>query len=280
MARIADRLWASRPLTRHGHQPHRARAGNGVEFLDFRDFANGDDARWLDWRASARAGRLQVRRFRDETASDWVLCLDHSGSMATPGPAKWRRAAQVCAAMAFLLLHRGNRVGLAVFSDGLDAWVPPGRGGVHYLRLCRELLDAGEPRGATGSRLAACLARVRRGYSVLVISDFLVPDAMQGELTQCLQAGGEVDAIQVLDAAECALDGEWPDSITDCEHPGDRITPGPGDPRIAGEHLDEHRRRLATFCLQRHIRFSSAQTGDRWQDCVVRHLTRNRSAHA
>ena len=109
----------------------------------------GDDPRRVDWRASARARHPLVRRYRDERAGEWLICLDRSASMGLV-PDLWPRALQLAAGLAYLIMHFEHRVGLALFSDRVDHLVPPGRGQHAFLALVRALAQA-QPEGAGGA---------------------------------------------------------------------------------------------------------------------------------
>ena len=110
LARVADRLLENRHLLAPGQRSNRSRSGFGIEFLDRREYSPGDDIRALDWRASARSRHPLVRRYCDEASSDWFILLDCSSSMAFGRGEKWTLALQCAAAMAYLLIHLGNRV--------------------------------------------------------------------------------------------------------------------------------------------------------------------------
>lgn len=127
LARVAERLFAGRPQLTPGTQPHRLHAGQGVEFLDHRNYQPGDNVRDIDWLATARSRRPQVRRFRNETSSDWYICLDNSASMGLH-LGKWSLAVQLAAALAYLLIHLDNRVSIILFSDRVDSLRPSGAG--------------------------------------------------------------------------------------------------------------------------------------------------------
>ena len=142
LTRAADRLLVGSPLLAPGSRCHRRRAGSGLEFRDFRDFAPGDDPRNIDWRASARSSVAQIRRHYDDRAADWVLCLDRSASMTVGARRKWHLALQLAAAFAYLLLDLDHRVGLVVFSDQVDDMRRPGRGRSAYAQLLRRLYAA------------------------------------------------------------------------------------------------------------------------------------------
>ena len=115
LARAADHILAGRPIFRAGPIRVRFQAGHGMDFLDFQQYTPGDDVRAVDWRASARSRHYQIRRYREESSSEWFVCLDRSASMAAGDGSKWVLAVQLAAAFLYLLLRKTDRVGLLVF---------------------------------------------------------------------------------------------------------------------------------------------------------------------
>ena len=78
LAKVAGRLFTGKQFTSSGHNPTRIRPGFGIEFLDYREYTHNDDQRYIDWRASVRSRQPQIRRYRDETSSDWFVCFPES----------------------------------------------------------------------------------------------------------------------------------------------------------------------------------------------------------
>src|SRR5438067_12819969 len=85
-------------------------AGSGVEFVDLREYSPGDDLRRVDWNLYARLDKLLIRVFRQEREHDVHVLLDVSRSMAEPDPEKWKRAAEIATAIAYVGLARLDRV--------------------------------------------------------------------------------------------------------------------------------------------------------------------------
>ena len=145
IARLADRLLREHSLLTPGHRPVAGRVGRGMEFLDHADYVAGDDVRRIDWRASARRNRPQIRRFHDERHADWTICIDHSSSMVVPGAEKWSLAAHLGACLGYVLLHLGNRVGAITFADAVVRSLPfgSGRGQYGHVKIKLEPLPRG-----------------------------------------------------------------------------------------------------------------------------------------
>jgi uncharacterized protein (DUF58 family) len=281
-ARVADRFLVGHPTYSEGGSLRKTHAGAGLEFLDFQAYVPGDDARSVDWRASARRGRYLVRRYHDDASSEWYLCLDRSASMGSGGEAKWILALQLAAAFAYLLLNRAHRVGLLLFSGEVDGYCPLGRGRGQYRKTYRLLADA-RPRFEGGdSNLEACCQRVPRRRSEVVISDFLRPDAMQPGLGRLARLGGSVHALQVISSAEYGL------AISDAQMPLRDVESGEQlwvDTRGQGllsaeEQLLRQQRGLAAYCHRRRVPFTSCRAGDLWKSVLISHFSGAFARHA
>jgi len=269
LARIAERLLAGRPLYDPGPQPVRARAGVGLEFLDVRDYTAGDDPRAIDWRATARSRHLQVRRHHHEAGADWMICVDRSASMVAADARKWTLAATLSAALAFVLLALGHRVGIALFSARIDAICPPGRGQRHYASLTQTLLRHRPAASGGASALEVCAPAVRRGVSLVVISDFLAPDAMRVGLTRLKQRSGPLHALRVTSAADVDV-GSGAATLVDAES-AETLTVTV-DPAAAAAALAAHAASLASLCAQLGVTLTSPSVAQGWKAAVLEHL--------
>lgn len=150
--------------------------GRGMEFASVREYADGDDPRDIDRNVSARAGKPFVRQYVEERELTVVIAVDLSASQSFGSSARKKRdsATEVGAALAFAALQNNDKVGLAVFTDGLERWVPPRKGRRHVLAVIREIL-AFEPRGrktAIGPSLEKLTRMLKRRCIVILISDF------------------------------------------------------------------------------------------------------------
>jgi uncharacterized protein (DUF58 family) len=150
--------------------------GQGLEFAEVREYVPGDDIRSIDWNVTARAGRPFVKRFEEERELTVVVALDLSGSLAFGSRARAKRdaAAEAGALLALAAARSRDRVGLLLFTDRVELFLPPGKSRSRALRIARELL-AFEPEGR-GTDLAGAfefLHRVlRRRAVVFLLSDW------------------------------------------------------------------------------------------------------------
>lgn len=191
---------------------HSAFRGRGIEFSEVREYEPGDDVRTIDWNVTARSGggeRAYVKRFVEERQLTVMLVVDQSasGRFGTVRTTKSRLSCEVAAVIALAATRNNDLVGLTVFSDNVDVYVPPGRGRGQSVRVMTELL-AHEPRG-TGTDLAGVLrflgSVLRRRTVVFVISDFLAQD-YQSPL-RLLAARHQVVGVTVSDPGERSLAG-------------------------------------------------------------------------
>ncbi len=129
---------------------HSVFKGEGIEFEEVREYQPGDDIRTIDWNVTARMGRVYVKKFVEERELTVMIMVDASGSclFASVNMLKIRLAAEISALLALSAIRNNDKVGLIVFSDKVDRFIPPRKGRRHVLRVIREILYIAE---ATGS---------------------------------------------------------------------------------------------------------------------------------
>ena len=155
--------------------------GKGLEFAEVREYVFGDDVRAIDWNVTARhAGKPFVKRFDEERELTVVVAMDLSGSLGFGSRARTKRetAAEAGALIALAAARNRDRVGLLLFTDQIELYLPPGKSRARSLRIVRELL-AYEPKGR-GTDLGGALAflgRVLRRHAIVfVVSDWMATD--------------------------------------------------------------------------------------------------------
>lgn len=198
---------------------HSAFKGRGIEFSEVREYEPGDDVRAIDWNVTARTGRPFIKRFVEERELTVVLAVDVSASEAfgSAGRPKRRLAAEAAAVIALAAARNNDRVGLLLFSDHAELYVPPRKGRTHLLRVLRELLSF-EPRGR-GTDLAGAAdvlgGVLTRRALVFVVSDFLA----SGWETRMrvLRRRHEVIALTLSDPRERSLPKAGLVEVTDPE---------------------------------------------------------------
>jgi uncharacterized protein (DUF58 family) len=159
---------------------HSVFKGQGMEFAEVREYQPGDEVRTIDWNVSARMHRLFVKRYVEERELTVLLLVDCSGSARFGTAERDKRAlsAELAAVLALTATRNNDRVGLVLFSDGIEHVVPPRKGRRHALRLVRDVLAWPARQRATD--LAGALDHAARVLShhaiVFVISDWVAPN--------------------------------------------------------------------------------------------------------
>jgi len=121
---------------------HSVFKGRGVEFSEVREYAVGDDIRTIDWNVTARMNRPYVKLFEEERELTVMLLFDISSSGEFGSVSRLKRdiAAEICAVLAFSAIQNNDKVGLILFTDTIEKFIPPKKGKRHILRILRELL--------------------------------------------------------------------------------------------------------------------------------------------
>ena len=150
--------------------------GRGMEFDEVREYMPGDEIRSIDWNVTARTGHPYVKRFVEERELTVMFLVDLSSSGAFGSVRKLKNeiAAELCALLAFSAVKNNDKVGMIVFTDRVEMFIPPKKGTKHVLRVIRELLNF-KPRPASTDIEGALdyLGRVTTKRSVVfLVSDF------------------------------------------------------------------------------------------------------------
>jgi uncharacterized protein (DUF58 family) len=151
--------------------------GRGMAFSEVRQYLPGDDVRLIDWNVSARMNEPYVKLFVEEREMTVILLVDMSASglFGSLSQSKREVAAEVAALVAFSAIKNNDRVGLIIFTDGVELFVPPKKGKKHVLRVISEILTF-EPRSARTDLRAGLdfMGRIARRRTVaFLVSDFL-----------------------------------------------------------------------------------------------------------
>jgi uncharacterized protein (DUF58 family) len=182
--------------------------GRGMQFEDVREYVPGDDVRDIDWNVTAREAKAYVKRFVEEREMTVILAVDMSasGNFGTADKLKKELAAELCAVLAFAASRNNDKVGLVIFTDKIELFVPPKKGDRHVLRIIRELLGFEEKGIGTDIPQAVdYIGRVTRKRStIFVVSDFLT-DADFIRPMSLLKRRNDVVAVTVRDSSESRL---------------------------------------------------------------------------
>ena len=259
------------------HGMHRSPyLGFSAEFDAHREYAPGDDLRYVNWNLWGRTDRLYIKQYKADTNLNVYLLLDISRSMLCDhGPdRKWRYAARIMAALAFLALNSRDATGLFLLGDGIENVVPPvvRPGQFHEILAVLERL---QPRGRLAVRRAfdETLQLCRRRGLVVFISDlFEDDDALFRGLDNLRHAGHDVLVLQLLDPWEAELPDSGQFEFEDLES-GERM-------KIhAAAYNAEYRKTVAAWrgawqqrCEGSGIDWLSYQTNEPLRDMLIDYL--------
>ena len=155
---------------------HSVFKGRGMEFSEVREYQVGDDIRTIDWNVTARYGHPFVKVFEEERELTVMLMVDasSSGEFGTFERMKGEIAVEICALLAFSAIKNNDKVGLIIFTDKVEKFVPPRKGKSHVLRVLRELLYFQPEDRMTdiGAALDYMNRVVRRRSVAFLVSDF------------------------------------------------------------------------------------------------------------
>ena len=186
---------------------HSAFKGRGMSFSEVRNYQYGDDVRNIDWNVTARTGEPHVKIFEEERELTVMLLVDVSRSafFGTLRQFKSEIITEICALLAFSAITNNDKVGLVLFTDQVELFIPPKKGKQHILRIIRELLDF-QPsgRGTNLSRTLEYFQNLIKKRSIcFVLSDFLTrgyEDALRLAARR-----HDVVGVRVTDAREASL---------------------------------------------------------------------------
>ncbi len=209
---------------------HSVFKGRGMEFAEVREYAPGDEIRSIDWNVTARLGRPYVKRFIEERELTVILMADASASKSfgTVNQMKGEIAAEICALLAFAAIQNNDRVGLLMFTDQIEKFIPPKKGRTHILRVIREVLyTRPEHKGTDIAQALDYLNRLlTRRCIVFIISDFLAADYIKP--LRVASKRHDVVAVTVTDPRELDLPGVGLIELEDAES-GEEVLIDTGD---------------------------------------------------
>jgi uncharacterized protein (DUF58 family) len=259
--------------------------GRGMEFDEVREYQPGDEIRTIDWNVTARTGHPFVKRYVEERELTVLFAVDisASGSFGTTAKKKSEVAAELCALLAFSAIKNNDKVGMLLFAEGVELFIPPKKGVAHVLRIIREVLYY-KPKGR-GTDIAQALefmARVMRRQGVIfLISDFLAPDF--GKPLGLMARKHDMIAISVNDRREIDLPALGLMEFVDAET-GETVMVDTSDRKFQAQYKEGVRRRqeeLARMLAARavdHIpivlREESKKGGAAYVDDLVRFFKR------
>jgi uncharacterized protein (DUF58 family) len=199
----------SKRLTRHifTGEYHSAFKGRGMSFREVREYAAGDDVRFIDWNVSARFNHPFSKLFEEERELTVMLLVDVSASslFGTVHASKQEMITEICAVLAFSAINNNDKVGAILFSDKVERYIPPKKGRQHALYIVRELLTATPKR--KGTKLSEAIRffnnSVRQKSICFILSDFL--DEKFDEALKVASKKHDITGVKVYDKMDMQL---------------------------------------------------------------------------
>lgn len=158
---------------------HSVFKGRGMDFDEVREYSPGDEVRMIDWNVTARSGTTFVKKFTEERELTIMLMIDlsASGNFGSNTQSKRELAAEVASVLAFSAIRNRDKVGAVLFTDQIEAYIPPQKGRSHVLRVVREILFFEPRQQGTDIPLALDFVNrvLKRRAVVFLLSDFITP---------------------------------------------------------------------------------------------------------
>jgi uncharacterized protein (DUF58 family) len=186
---------------------HSAFKGKGMSFKEVREYAAGDDIRFIDWNVSARFGHPFSKVFEEERELTVMLLVDISGSsiFGTVNASKRDIITEIGAVLSFSAVNNGDKIGVIFYSDKVEAYIPPKKGRQHALYIVRELLSK-EPK-SKGTQVSPALKffnnATRQTSIAFVLSDFL--DANYEQALRVASKKHDIIGIKIYDKMDMEL---------------------------------------------------------------------------
>jgi uncharacterized protein (DUF58 family) len=250
--------------------------GFSVEFTEYRQYTQGDDPRYLDWKVFARSDRYFIKKFEDETNLRCHLLMDQSRSMefGTRGYTKAQYAATLAATLAYFLHLQGDAVGLLTFNDQVRDYFPARnrKGHLRHIMLALEQPPAGRATDLNAP-IERMTSLIRKRGLVALFSDFLAPlDRLERNLIALTAGGHEMNVFHVLDPAELNLGMEKPSLFEDYES-NRRIYIDPAAARAEYmRKLEEHCAAIRTICRKLGISYHLLSTAQPMEIALFEYL--------
>lgn len=218
--------------------------GSGMEFDEVRLYQPGDEVRSIDWNVTARTGDAHVKRYVEERELNlfFLVDLSASGMFGSCGKSKNETAAEICALLAFSAIKNNDKVGLLIFTDHIELFIPPAKGSRHVLGMIRRLLEF-DPQGAgtdTASALDYFGHMAKKSSVVFLLSDF--QDSGFEDPMRTLNCRHDLVAVPVVDKRELSMPAAGLVEFRDAES-GDCVVCDTDNPRVRARFEEAARRR-------------------------------------
>lgn len=187
---------------------HSAFKGRGMSFSEVREYCAGDDVRSIDWNVTARFNNPYVKVFEEERELTVILMIDlsSSGSFGSHTQKKKDLIAEISAVIAFSAIQNNDKVGVILFTDRIEKFIPPKKGKSHILQIIREILNF-ETKGhqtSVGTATGYFASLIKRRSIAFIISDFITEEPID-ELLKIIAKRHDLIALKIEDPKEKEL---------------------------------------------------------------------------
>jgi uncharacterized protein (DUF58 family) len=248
------------------------KTGSGVEFADHRDYAPGDDIRYLDWHAYQRFGRLLIRLYEEEEDLSIYFIVDNSSSMGFGDGEKLRHAKRLAAALAYVGLANLDRVTIVGATDEISGRMPETRGKARIFRIFRFLSQL-RPEGQTDleDTLRTFVAQHKRKGLAVLISDLYDPKGFEKGINVLRYNKFEPFVLHVVDQDERKLEMRGDVRIYDCETGDEReVTVTQNVLSLYARAYDEYLDVVSRFCTKKQVSYFRADVEVPFDELILR----------
>ncbi|MFN3780797.1 MAG: DUF58 domain-containing protein [Candidatus Kapaibacteriota bacterium] len=253
--------------------------GFSVEFAEHRQYNPGDEIRHIDWKVYARTDKYFVKQFEEETNLRCVIVIDKSGSMRYASKnniSKFEYTAYLAASLAYLLMKQRDAVGLALYDEKLQTYLPP-RSKTSYIAEILKTIDQTYPSEKTGTAKALnqLAEKITRRGLVIIFSDFFDdPDSVLNALKHFRHKKHEVIVFQILDPQEVEFLFSGSVLFRDIET-GETLQTQPIQFRkIYRHYVQEFVNQIKKDCFERNIDFNVIRTDEPFDKALRQFLTK------
>ena len=240
----------TRKLSDHifGGEYHSTFKGRGMTFSEVRQYQYGDDVRNIDWNVTARYNEPYIKVFEEERELTMMLMADISGSefFGTDQQFKNEIVTEVAATLAFSALQNNDKIGLILFSDTIELFIPPKKGKSHVLRIIRELLEykPSSKKTDVGQAVKYLSNVMKKKAIVFILSDFIAEG-----YEQTLKIAGnkhDITGIRIYDRREEAIPSLGMVQVQD-EETGELLLVNTSSKKVRNNYAGYYRERVTYF---------------------------------
>lgn len=253
---------------------HTAFKGRGMTFSEVREYQFGDDVRSIDWNVTARLNHPYIKVFEEERELTMMLLIDASGSrnFGTTTRTKMELITEIAATLAFSSIQNNDKIGVILFSDKIEKFIPPQKGRKHVLHIIRTLIDFKPESEKTDIELALSYFTnaIKKRSTAFLISDF-IDDNFENALS-ITNRKHDIAALQVYDIREAELPNVGLVKLKDAET-GERIWFDTCDNRLRKSYRDawgQNQLKLKQLFTKAGVDYVTTSTSDDYVKALMR----------